>query len=190
MRLQFRAEMFNTFNHPQFYAPQFGGESYTGCDPNAPELFLPALGQITNSFPSRTVQFAGNSIGDRCLKICLKLAAAGFADIPAGIGQQNQQTNLESLLANAKQAQASGDYAAAASAYKQAVYIRPEIAELWANLGLMQHQTGDYAQAIQSFQKARKLKPSLYVPTLFLGVDLRIRGRQRKRFHYCWWRRR
>jgi hypothetical protein len=58
-RLQFRAEMFNTFNHPQFYAPQFGGESYTGCDPNAEASCSSSLGQITNAFPARTVQFAG-----------------------------------------------------------------------------------------------------------------------------------
>ncbi|MGD0442323.1 MAG: carboxypeptidase regulatory-like domain-containing protein [Edaphobacter sp.] len=61
MRIQFRAEMFNTFNHPQFYAPQFGGESWTGCDPNGAEATScsSTLGQITNSFPARTVQFGG-----------------------------------------------------------------------------------------------------------------------------------
>jgi hypothetical protein len=53
--------MFNTFNHPQFYAPQFGGESWTGCDPNGSEAAScsSTLGQITNSFPARTVQFGG-----------------------------------------------------------------------------------------------------------------------------------
>jgi Carboxypeptidase regulatory-like domain len=59
MRLQFRAEMFNTFNHAQFYTPQGGGETYTGCDPNAQAGCQSSLGQITNAFPSRTVQFAG-----------------------------------------------------------------------------------------------------------------------------------
>lgn len=58
-RLQFRAEMFNTFNHAQFYAPQNGGSTYTGCDPNAESTCQSSLGQITNAFPSRTVQFAG-----------------------------------------------------------------------------------------------------------------------------------
>jgi hypothetical protein len=59
MRLQFRAEMFNTFNHPQFYAPENGGASYTGCDPNADSSCQSGLGQITNAFPARTVQIAG-----------------------------------------------------------------------------------------------------------------------------------
>ena len=59
MRLQFRAELFNTFNHAQFYAPENGGASYTGCDPNANSSCQSGLGQITNAFPARTVQFAG-----------------------------------------------------------------------------------------------------------------------------------
>jgi hypothetical protein len=61
MRIQFRAELYNTFNHPQFYAPAGGGEAYTGCDPNASNAnpCASSLGQITNTFPNRTVQFAG-----------------------------------------------------------------------------------------------------------------------------------
>jgi hypothetical protein len=56
MRLQFRAELFNTFNHAQFYTPNTG---YTGCDPNADQSCNSSMGQITNAFPSRTVQIAG-----------------------------------------------------------------------------------------------------------------------------------
>lgn len=61
MRIQFRAEIFNTFNHPQFYAPQNGGESWTGCDPNGSQASScsSTLGQITNTFAARTVQFGG-----------------------------------------------------------------------------------------------------------------------------------
>ena len=56
MRIQFRAELYNTFNHPQFYTPNTG---YGGCDPNASTSCQSAFGQITNTFPSRSVQFAG-----------------------------------------------------------------------------------------------------------------------------------
>ena len=84
---------------------------------------------------------------------------------------QQQSPELESLLAAAQQAQAANNYAAAAESYKQAVKFRPDMPELWANLGLMQHQTGDYTAAIGSFEKANRLKASLYVPNLFLGID-------------------
>jgi len=56
MRLQFRGEMYNTFNHPQFYAPK---EAYAGCDPNASSSCNSSFGKITSSFPGRDVQFAG-----------------------------------------------------------------------------------------------------------------------------------
>jgi hypothetical protein len=56
MRAQFRAELFNSVNHAQFYTPNTG---YTGCDPNSDSSCNSSLGQITNAFPSRTVQFAG-----------------------------------------------------------------------------------------------------------------------------------
>ncbi len=61
MRLQFRAELYNTFNHPQFYTPNTG---YGGCDPNSDAAIATgscpsSFGQITNTFPSRSVQFAG-----------------------------------------------------------------------------------------------------------------------------------
>jgi tetratricopeptide (TPR) repeat protein len=88
-----------------------------------------------------------------------------------GFGQQQPAPHLESMVAEAQQAQAAHDYAAAEKAYKQAIRIEPSMPELWSNLGLMQQQAGEIASAISSFQKANQLKPSLYVPNLFLGND-------------------
>jgi len=56
MQMQFRAEMYNAFNHPNFYAPN---TSYPGCDPNAVVNCPSGFGQITSAFPSREVQMAG-----------------------------------------------------------------------------------------------------------------------------------
>lgn len=95
-------------------------------------------------------------------------------------GQQEQPPELASLLAAAQQAQAASNYAAAAESYKQAVKFRPDMPELWANLGLMQHQTGDYTAAIGSFEKANRLKASLYVPNLFLGIDYMRTGKTKQ----------
>jgi tetratricopeptide (TPR) repeat protein len=68
------------------------------------------------------------------------------------------------------------DFKTAAEDFRQAVKIHPETPELWANLGLMEHESGDYAEAIRSLQQAIRLKPSLYVPNLFLGIDYRHTG--------------
>src|SRR5579862_7159854 len=88
-----------------------------------------------------------------------------------GLAQTGNSDSFDDLLLAARQAQNSNDYAAAAGFYKQAVKLRTDMPELWANLGLMQDATGNYSDAVVSFRKAVALKPSLYVPNLFLGVD-------------------
>ena len=59
MRAQFRFETYNTFNHPNFYAPGAGQTQYQGCDPNASSSCANSFGQITNAFPPRSIQWAG-----------------------------------------------------------------------------------------------------------------------------------
>jgi tetratricopeptide (TPR) repeat protein len=86
-------------------------------------------------------------------------------------GQQDAGSQLATLLAAAQQARAARDYAAAAEDYKRAVNIKADVPQLWANLGLMQHETGDINGALLSFQRAHRLDASLYVPNLFLGID-------------------
>jgi Flp pilus assembly protein TadD len=84
----------------------------------------------------------------------------------------SQQANeFESLLASAKEAQARSDFQAAAEFYRQAQALHPETPELSANLGLMYYQTGKNEQATLAFRQALHLKPSLFVPNLFLGLD-------------------
>jgi len=79
---------------------------------------------------------------------------------------------LSQIFSQAKTAQVQGDYPAAAARYEEIVKLRPELAEAWANLGLMRQFSGEYAQANHDFQIALSKKPRLYVPNLFLGLDL------------------
>jgi len=89
----------------------------------------------------------------------------------AGSAFSQEPAQFESLLASAQQAQAGGDFKAAADFYQKAVAIHPEIPELRANLGLMYYQTGQDDRAIDAFRQALRLKPALLVPNLFLGLD-------------------
>ena len=88
-----------------------------------------------------------------------------------GVAFSQQTPDFDSLLASAQQAQARGDFKAAAESYHRAVAFHPEIAELQANLGLMYYQAGKDQQAITALRQAIRLKPRLFVPNLFLGLD-------------------
>jgi tetratricopeptide (TPR) repeat protein len=114
----------------------------------------------------------GNSIGDASLKIrCTWLFLLLLAIPASGFSQQDPAARYAAVVAAAQEAMGRNDFKAAAESYKQAVKIHPESAEMWANLGLMEHEGGDYADAIRSLQQAIRLKPGLYVPNLFLGID-------------------
>ena len=99
-------------------------------------------------------------------------------------GQRGKPPDLATLLADAQQAQAAKNYAVAANDYRKALKLRSDIPELWANLGLMEHETGDYAAAIASFEHANRLKSSLYVPQLFLGIDYLRTGKAKQAIPY------
>jgi tetratricopeptide (TPR) repeat protein len=89
----------------------------------------------------------------------------------SGLAFPQEPAQFESLVASAQQAQATGDFEVAAEFYRKAVTVRPDNAELRANLGLMYYQTGKDEQAIAAFRQALGLKPGLFVPNLFLGLD-------------------
>ncbi len=93
-----------------------------------------------------------------------------FCVLP-GLAYSQEPEQFESLLASAQQAQARDDFKSAAEFYRKASALRPEIAELKANLGLMYYQTGEDQQAIEAFLQSIRLNRSLFVPHLFLGLD-------------------
>jgi tetratricopeptide (TPR) repeat protein len=101
-----------------------------------------------------------------------------------GFGQQPPVSRFDSLVSDAQRAQAAGDYATAAKDWKQAVQLQPGMPQLWANLGIMQHEAGDAPGAIESFQHALRLDRSLYVPNLFLGIDESHLGNAREAVPY------
>jgi predicted Zn-dependent protease len=104
------------------------------------------------------------------LALCLAIAFTNSIVNAVARAEEPAQT-LQSLLAEARDAQSRRDFAAAAESYRKAVLLEPSVAELWANLGLMVHESGNTEEAIHSFKEAIKLNPSLFVPQLFLGLE-------------------
>jgi len=93
------------------------------------------------------------------------LAMSGIA------GAQDHEQIIQSRLADARVAQSRGDFTQAADAYRKAVALDPSLPELWANLGLMDYESGNHSEAISSLQRAIRLNPSLFAPQLFLGLE-------------------
>src|ERR1035437_1842935 len=104
------------------------------------------------------------------LALCLAIAFTNSHVNAVARAEEPTQT-LQSLLAEARDAQTRRDFNAAAELYRKAVQIEPSVAELWANLGLMYHESGKPAEAIRGFKEAIRLNPSLFVPQLFLGIE-------------------
>src|SRR6266576_2530236 len=96
---------------------------------------------------------------------------ACFFSLLLSVGAAFGQTDYDSSLADAVNAQSSGNISAAIVAYQNALAIRRDVPEVWANLRLMQHQAGDHAAALTSFKTAYQLQPKLFVPLLFLGIE-------------------
>lgn len=88
-------------------------------------------------------------------------------------GQMNAGTAqaYESDIANARQAQSQSRFALAAQYYRQAAEVRPVSAEIWANLGIMDYESGQQVDAISAFERSARLNSSLFVPQLFLGIE-------------------
>ena len=82
------------------------------------------------------------------------------------------QSSLERLALEAQDAQRARDYRRAAKCYEEILKLEPGLPEMRASLGLMHHLLGEYPEAIQDFKAAIKLKPDLFTPNLFLGLDL------------------
>ncbi len=96
---------------------------------------------------------------------------AAILTLPVLSAQKNVDQDFGSIVSAAQGAQAWGDFSTAATYYRQAVKLRPDIAELWANLGLMEDLGGNPSGAIKSFSEAARLNGSMFVPQLFLGID-------------------
>jgi tetratricopeptide (TPR) repeat protein len=103
------------------------------------------------------------------LVLCAAIASTHFAVKAIAYAEPTQ--TIQSLLAEARAAQSRGEFNVAAECYRKAVALDPSVAELWANLGLIDHESGKHEEAIRSFKEAVKLNSTLFVPQLFLGLE-------------------
>src|SRR5690348_15738088 len=80
--------------------------------------------------------------------------------------------DLDEVANQAATAQKHGDYRRARELYSELASRRPDVPEIRANIGFMDHLLGDYAGAITNFRQAISQKPSLTNAVVVLGTDL------------------
>ncbi len=71
----------------------------------------------------------------------------------------------------AREAHAGGDLPRAATQYEKVLRARPEIAEVYSNLGVVYYLQGRYPDASAQFEDALARKPDLFVSLLFSGMS-------------------
>jgi tetratricopeptide (TPR) repeat protein len=81
-------------------------------------------------------------------------------------------TKVQELFATARRCEQARDYGCATSHYLALIKLRPDLAEVHANLGLVYYMQHRDQEAILAFQKALQRKPDLLAANLFLGRTL------------------
>ena len=72
-----------------------------------------------------------------------------------GFGQQRQTRDFDLIIVALRRHRRLAITPRLRAIMLEAASIRPELPELWANLGLMQQETGNIPSAIESFQKGK-----------------------------------
>lgn len=84
---------------------------------------------------------------------------------------QSGDARLAAKFRKATEAQRAGRLDEAAAAYAEVIKLRPDIAEVYVNLGLVRHQQKRFEEAVTALEKGLSLKPSLAGGRLFLGIS-------------------
>ena len=84
---------------------------------------------------------------------------------------QSAESKAEQHFAAAQQAQQAGLLDKAAQEYQAVLKIEPNVAEVYANLGLVYYAQSRFSESSTALATAAKLKPGLEGVSLWLGVD-------------------
>ena len=103
---------------------------------------------------------------------------------PGPMPTQSVDTDVADLAQQAQEAEGRKDYRSAAQIYQKILASQPNLPEIRANLGLMYFMMGQYLDAKRHFEASLRQKPSLFVPNLFLGLDLLKLGKAHESLPY------
>lgn len=118
----------------------------------------------------------------RCrLALALALTCVAIA-LPVGAqpAASGQASALQEHFAAALHDQQSGNLDDAVKEYKEVLHLDPNLAEAYANLGLVYYAQSKFRESAGALATAAKLKPGMEGVVLWLGVDNIKLGRPKK----------
>jgi tetratricopeptide (TPR) repeat protein len=89
----------------------------------------------------------------------------------APLRAQDADAEAAQHFAAAHQAQDAGNLDLAATEYLAVIRLHPEVAEVYASLGLVYNAQGKFSDSARTLAKAEKLKRGLPGVSLYLGID-------------------
>ena len=91
-----------------------------------------------------------------------------------------QSERINSLHAEARSAEASGNLATAIEKYREIVKLDPRLAPAYNNLGALYFKQGDFNDAVDVLEKGLKVNPNMISASALLGISLYRMGEYRK----------
>src|SRR5690348_2627829 len=104
--------------------------------------------------------------------------ALGFALLlssHSGLAQSDAGANdprVAKLYADAKAAEARGDFAGAAASYESLLQVAPRLAPAYNNLGSLYLRQREYKKAAAVLEKGLKIDPKMSSASVLLGIAL------------------
>ncbi len=94
-----------------------------------------------------------------------------------GFCQSDDPDNFRKYTEKGQIALSRGDYVEAEKAFEALTKLSPDVAEIYANLGLVYFKERKFELAVEALQKALKLKPTVTKSELLLAMSLAELGR-------------
>lgn len=109
----------------------------------------------------------------RLAALCsLLLSWSVFAPLSGAQSSDSSNSALEALYNEARSAEASGDYAAAAADYQKMLKADPHLGVPYNNLGALYFKQGRYREAAEVLEHGLKVDPKMSSANALLGMSL------------------
>jgi tetratricopeptide (TPR) repeat protein len=107
-----------------------------------------------------------------CVVVLCLLSSSGLSQTRSGTEKQASAADpgYAALAKRAEAARESGQIDQAVQLYKRLVALRPDSADNWWYLGMLNYEGDQYAEAISPFRKLTHLKPQMSLAWAMLGL--------------------